>query len=109
MQLFCMSFGQCSATGDYANRTGNNYSDDHGPGVQNHAIASGGDGTTRLVGGAIIGNNLDDQYGTKIKFILQRWYERQGKGDEENVKHRFSMLYSKEVLTSCSYGSHERC
>jgi type IV pilus assembly protein PilY1 len=75
VQLFCMPFGQCSAA-DYPDRTDQNYSDEHGPGIQNHAIASGGDGTTRLVGGAIIGNNLDDQYKTKIKLIAQRWYEK---------------------------------
>lgn len=75
VQLFCMPFGQCSAA-DYSNRTVDNYSDDHGPGIQNHAIASGGDGTTRLVGGAIIGNNLNDQYATRIKLISQRWYEK---------------------------------
>lgn len=75
VQLFCMPFGQCSAA-DYPDRTENNYSDEHGPGIQNHAIASGGDGTTRLVGGAIIGNNLNDQYATTIKLIAQRWYEK---------------------------------
>ena len=75
VQLFCMPFGQCSAA-DYPDRTDQNYSDEHGPGIQNHAIASGGDGTTRLVGGAIIGNNLDDQYQTSIKLIPQRWYEK---------------------------------
>jgi len=75
VQLFCMPFGQCSVAG-YPNRTVDNYSDDHGPGIQNHAIASSGDGTTRLVGGAIIGNNLNDQYATRIKLISQRWYER---------------------------------
>lgn len=75
VQIFCMPFGQCSAA-DYPSRTNTNYSDDHGPGIQNHAIASGGDGTTRLVGGAIIGNNLTDTYATKVKLIAQRWYER---------------------------------
>lgn len=75
VQIFCMPFGQCSAA-DYPSRTNTNYSDDHGPGIQNHAIASGGDGTTRLVGGAIIGNNLNDQYATTIKLIAQRWYEK---------------------------------
>lgn len=75
VQLFCMPFGQCSAA-DYPDRTTSNYSDEHGPGIQNHAIASGGDGTTRLIGGAIIGNNLNDQYKTLIKLIPQRWYEK---------------------------------
>lgn len=75
VQLFCMPFGQCS-TAKYPLRTNTNYSDDHGPGIQNHAIASGGDGTTRLIGGAIIGNNLTDMYATRIKLIAQRWYER---------------------------------
>ena len=75
VQIFCMPYGQCSASG-YPDRTSTNYSDDHGPGIQNHTIASGGDGTTRLVGGAIIGNNLNDQYATTIKFIAQRWYEK---------------------------------
>lgn len=75
VQIFCMPFGQCSAA-DYPSRTNTNYSDDHGPGIQNHAIASGGDGTTRLIGGAIIGNNLNDQYATTIKLIAQRWYEK---------------------------------
>lgn len=75
VQLFCMPFGQCSAA-KYSDRTSSNYSDDHGPGIQNHAIASGGDGTTRLVGGALLSNNLNDQYATKIKLISQRWYEK---------------------------------
>lgn len=75
VQIFCMPFGQCSAS-EYSTRTINNSSDDHGPGIQNHAIASGGDGTTRLVGGAIIGNNLTDTYATRMKLITQRWYER---------------------------------
>ncbi len=75
VQIFCMPFGQCSAS-EYSTRTINNSSDDHGPGIQNHAIASGGDGTTRLVGGAIIGNNLTDTYATRMKLIAQRWYER---------------------------------
>ncbi|MBE9399773.1 hypothetical protein IQR32_00090 [Acinetobacter albensis] len=75
VQIFCMPFGQCSAT-DYPSRTNNNYSDEHGPGIQNHAIASGGDGTSRLVGGTIIGNNLTDTYATTVKLIAQRWYER---------------------------------
>lgn len=70
-----MPFGQCYAS-EYSTRTINNSSDDHGPGIQNHAIASGGDGTTRLVGGAIIGNNLTDTYATRMKLIAQRWYER---------------------------------
>lgn len=75
VQIFCMPFGQCSAT-DYPSRTNSNYSDEHGPGIQNHAIASGGDGTSRLVGGAILGNNLTDTYATTVKLIAQRWYER---------------------------------
>lgn len=75
VQLFCMPFGQCSAA-DYAGRTDTNHSDDHEPGIQNHTIASNGDGTTHLVGGAIIGNNLNDTYATKVKLITQRWYER---------------------------------
>lgn len=75
VQIFCMPFGQCSSI-DYPDRTDSNYSDDHGPGIQNHAIASGGDGTTRLVGGALLSNNLNDTYATKVKLIAQRWYER---------------------------------
>ncbi|ALD02629.1 hypothetical protein AMQ28_09865 [Acinetobacter sp. TTH0-4] len=75
VQIFCMPFGQCSAA-NYADRTSSNYSDDHGPGIQNHAIASGGDGTTRLVGGALLSNNLNDTYATRVKLIAQRWYER---------------------------------
>lgn len=75
VQIFCMPFGQCSSI-DYPDRRDSNYSDDHGPGIQNHAIASGGDGTTRLVGGALLSNNLNDTYATKVKLIAQRWYER---------------------------------
>lgn len=75
VQLFCMPSGQCSAA-KYSDRTSSNYSDDHGSGIQNHAIASGGDGTTRLVGGALLSNNLNDQYATRVKLISQRWYER---------------------------------
>lgn len=74
VRLFCMPFGQCSTTRPFTDEL--SASDEHGPGIQNHAIASGGDGTTRLVGGAIIGNNLDDQYQTSIKLIPQRWYEK---------------------------------
>lgn len=75
VRLFCMPFGQCPAD-RFSGSSEAAASDEHGLGIQNHAIASGGDGTTRLVGGAIIGNNLDDQYGTQIKLIPQRWYER---------------------------------
>lgn len=75
VQIFCMPFGQCSSI-DYPDRTDSNYSDDHGPGIQNHAIASGGDGTTRLVGGTLTTNNLNDTYATRVKLIAQRWYER---------------------------------
>ena len=75
VQVFCMPFGQCSAS-EYSTRTDNNYSDDHGPGIQNHAIASGGDGTTRLVGGTLTTNNLNTTYATRVKLIAQRWYER---------------------------------
>ena len=74
VRLFCMPFGQCSTDRPFTDEA--SASDEHGPGIQNHAIASGGDGTTRLVGGAIIGNNLDDQYATTIKLIAQRWYEK---------------------------------
>lgn len=74
VRLFCMPFGQCSTDRPFTDEV--SASDEHGPGIQNHAIASGGDGTTRLVGGAIIGNNLDDQYATTIKLIAQRWYEK---------------------------------
>lgn len=75
VQVFCMPFGQCSAS-EYSTRTENNYSDDHGPGIQNHTIASPGDGTTRLVGGTLTTNNLNDTYATRVKLIAQRWYER---------------------------------
>lgn len=76
VQIFCMPFGQCSAA-DYPRRTNTNYSDDHGPGIQNHAIASGGDGTTRLVGGVITDDKkLTDTYATQVKLIAQRWYEK---------------------------------
>ena len=75
VRLFCMPFGQCPA-GRFSSSTEAAASDEHGLGIQNHAIANPGDGTTRLVGGAILGNNLNDQYGTKIKLIPQRWYER---------------------------------
>lgn len=74
VRLFCMPFGQCSTARPFTNET--TASDDHGPGIQNHAIASNGDGTTRLIGGAILGGNLNDQYATKVKLIPQRWYER---------------------------------
>ena len=74
VRLFCMPFGQCSTDRPFTDEA--SASDEHGPGIQNHTIASGGDGTTRLVGGAIIGNNLDDQYATTIKLIAQRWYEK---------------------------------
>lgn len=74
VRIFCMPFGQCSTARPFSDET--TASDKHGPGIQNHAIASGGDGTTRLVGGAIIGNNLTDTYATKVKLIAQRWYER---------------------------------
>lgn len=76
VQIFCMPFGQCSAA-DYPSRTNTNYSDVHGPGIQNHAIASGGDGTTRLVGGVITDDKkLTDTYATQVKLIAQRWYEK---------------------------------
>lgn len=76
VQIFCMPYGQCSAS-EYSTRTINNSSDNHGPGIQNHAIASNGDGTTRLVGGVIADDKkLKDTYATKVKLIAQRWYER---------------------------------
>lgn len=76
VRLFCMPFGQCLQSRGY---TVANSISKHGPGIQNHAIGGTGGtegGTTRLIGGAILDNNLDDKYQTKIKFISQRWYER---------------------------------
>ncbi len=44
---------------------------------KNHAIGSDASGgTTRLIGGALVSNHLNDQYTTKVKLIAQRWYER---------------------------------
>ena len=77
VRLFCMPFGQCSTDRSFTDET--SASDEHGPGIQNHTITSDGGangGTTRLIGGAIIGNNLDDQYKTTVKLIPQRWYEK---------------------------------
>lgn len=74
VRIFCMPFGQCSTARPFSDET--TASDKHGPGIQNHTVASGGDGTTRLIGGAIIGNKLKDTYTTKVKLIAQRWYER---------------------------------
>ncbi|WP_342063572.1 PilC/PilY family type IV pilus protein [Acinetobacter pittii] len=75
VRLFCMPFGQCSSTRGFTSEA--NASDEHGPGIQNHAIGSDASGgTTRLIGGALVSNHLNDQYTTKVKLIAQRWYER---------------------------------
>ncbi|ERQ00134.1 hypothetical protein Q674_03190 [Acinetobacter sp. COS3] len=74
VRLFCMPFGQCSSNRQYSNET--NASDEHGPGIQNHAIAGTGNGTSRLIGGSLLSNNLSDQYGSPVKLIPRRWYER---------------------------------
>lgn len=74
VRLFCMPFGQCSSNRKYTNELDS--SDEHGPGIQNHAIAGTGDGTSRLIGGALLSNNLSDQYGSPVKLIPRRWYER---------------------------------
>lgn len=76
VRLFCMPFGQCAASRGF-NAT--NSISSHGPGIQNHAIGGIGGaegGTTRIIGGAILDNNLDDKYETRMKFIPQRWYEK---------------------------------
>ena len=75
---FCMPYGQCSQAGQASD-----YRLNLGAGITGGTIGAGDSGTTRLVvanvdttnitgGSAIIGA----RYNTKMKLVVQRWYEK---------------------------------
>ncbi|MFV5593248.1 pilus assembly protein [Acinetobacter junii] len=74
VKLFCMPFGQCAAD---RGLTATNSIADLGAGIQNFAVGAS-DGLTRLLVGKDDPNSVipNQRYGTKVKLISQRWYER---------------------------------
>lgn len=76
VSLFCMPFGQCVA----GRLNATNSVMDLGAGIRNFAIGATDQGLTRLITGETAQNTgsviPSQRYGTQIKLIPERWYER---------------------------------